>query len=294
MLAFVYRDAKDAWYNGVLKRSKKDTGHIVSRATFVNTHSKAYENFRQLVEEFGDRVEVKVYEVVNGVPPREISLQELSRKRFYTEQELKAIYDEGIQPQSAETGGNRPVLQGGMSGEVSPDTAESERVGYSGPDGIRGDARDDSGLESSLPALPARPDSDAAGGRTGEAELDDGRFRGGVEEGSEASDEETEAGNTEAAVPAVPVADESGIDAESARYMQGIFEKSLIFFGEGLFRPFPVDESGGGLVVFLHGREQVGHHAVSAGFLREREACGGTSRGWVFGVYACCCGGACS
>lgn len=91
VIRFVYRDPIDAWYNGVLAR-RESGGHITPRPIFANAHATARKNLDTLVERFGDRIEVDVFENRNREGLIRISLAELRAKpRLAKEQILEAI-----------------------------------------------------------------------------------------------------------------------------------------------------------------------------------------------------------
>lgn len=85
-LAFVYRDPREAWFNGVQKRNTDADGHTVPKSTFVNTHSKARENFLKLLEEFGGKVKYIIRD--NSSDGETISLEELKAKPVYTKEQI--------------------------------------------------------------------------------------------------------------------------------------------------------------------------------------------------------------
>ena len=92
-LAFVYRDPREAWFNGVQKRNTMNAdGHTVPKSTFANTHSKARENFLKLLEEFGSKVKYIIRD--NSSDGETISLEELKAKPVYTKEQILEIINE--------------------------------------------------------------------------------------------------------------------------------------------------------------------------------------------------------
>ncbi len=117
VLAFAYRNPYEAWFKGVLKRNRSEDGHIVPKNTFTNTHSKAKQNFIQLAEEFGNKVELRIRDNDTG---KIISLEELKQKPDYTKEEILEVingvrYGEIRQGVSAE---NQSDNGGRSAGEI--------------------------------------------------------------------------------------------------------------------------------------------------------------------------------
>lgn len=88
LLAFVYRNPADAWFNGVLKRNQSADGHIVPDGVFANTHAVARDTFLKLVDEFGNKVQYIIKEVADG-KSSEITIEELKNKPKYTKEQIK-------------------------------------------------------------------------------------------------------------------------------------------------------------------------------------------------------------
>ena len=61
---------------------------FVSPSIFVNTHIKSRENFLLLSDEFGDKIEKRVYEVVTGNPTIEITRAQLEAKPKINREQL--------------------------------------------------------------------------------------------------------------------------------------------------------------------------------------------------------------
>ena len=89
LLYFVFRDPAEAWFEGVKSRNESADGHIVPEAVFANTHSKAKQNFIELVREFGDKVEYIIRDNSDG--GREITLEELESKPNYTKEQILEV-----------------------------------------------------------------------------------------------------------------------------------------------------------------------------------------------------------
>ena len=88
VLTYVYRDPVDAWINGVKGRVAKG-GHIVPATAFARSHVNSRKNFLSLADEFGDKVEAKIYENVEGTGLKRISAAELREKPAWTVEALK-------------------------------------------------------------------------------------------------------------------------------------------------------------------------------------------------------------
>ena len=88
LLAFVYRNPADAWFNGVQKRNQSADGHIVPDGVFANTHAVARNTFLKLVDEFGNKVQYIIKEVADG-KSSEITIEELKNKPKYTKEQIK-------------------------------------------------------------------------------------------------------------------------------------------------------------------------------------------------------------
>lgn len=127
-LVFVYRDPVDAW-RGVQGRIAKG-GHGVTAESFANSHIKARDTFLLLANEFGDSVNVLVYENDGMTPPRRITLDELSRKSSYTKEQLHDALEK--QNGSGRTGGVRGETGAARTGEPAQGAAGESTGGAVG------------------------------------------------------------------------------------------------------------------------------------------------------------------
>ena len=124
LLAFVYRNPADAWFNGVLKRNQSADGHIVPDGVFANTHAVARDTFLKLVDEFGNKVQYIIKEVADG-KSSEITIEELKNKPKYTKEQIK----EAVNAESYSRA--RAILDGFEKSEQSGNIQRSDNQGNS-------------------------------------------------------------------------------------------------------------------------------------------------------------------
>lgn len=120
-IIYVYRDPMDA-LNGVIERAENG-GHIVSPLSFANSHTKARENLRLLIDEFGDKISATIYDnSVEGAP--QITLEQFEKKAKVDHAELRRIANERIgaaeRVVAGEAGLSRPVGAEGSGGKEPP------------------------------------------------------------------------------------------------------------------------------------------------------------------------------
>ena len=124
LLAFVYRNPADAWFNGVQKRNQSADGHIVPEGVFANTHAVARDTFLKLVDEFGNKVRYIIREVADNKASK-ITIDELKNKPKYTKEQIK----EAVNAKTYDRA--RAILDGFGKSEQSENIQQSDDQGSS-------------------------------------------------------------------------------------------------------------------------------------------------------------------
>lgn len=133
VVAFVYQTPEQALEN--IGGRVRNGGHIVSPLSFADSHTRSVENILALAEEFGDKIDIRVYDNSVAGAPR-ITLEQLKAKgipdhgqiRKQAGEYLTKLRDGGLAGQGGEVGAEQGGGQGqeGEAGQVAPAAAPAK------------------------------------------------------------------------------------------------------------------------------------------------------------------------
>lgn len=150
VIAFVYRTPEQA-LAGIAERMENG-GHAVSPLSFANSHVKSLENLRLLSDEYGGKVEIRIYDSsVAGSPI--ITLEQLEAKGIPNHADIRKRANEVLgkygngQNGGAGSGGAGPGGAKGVSSEI-PGQSGPGLDGQGGQGSVRGSGGEVEGVES--------------------------------------------------------------------------------------------------------------------------------------------------
>ncbi|MBQ7251826.1 MAG: zeta toxin family protein [Kiritimatiellae bacterium] len=146
VIVFVYRTPEQALEG--IKGRMENGGHSVSPLSFADSHTKSLRNLGLLAREYGERIEVRIYDNSIENAPR-ITLEQLEAKGIPNHEELRKRANEEL--------GNPGNRLAGRSG------TESIQEGGGGSEGAQGEGGRGSGQEAVAPPTSPAPVAGKAG-----------------------------------------------------------------------------------------------------------------------------------